>query len=220
MTDNGDPNEMSDNGEITINIIRRNNLKIANASQKCSGTITRQREANNHLETAVLDYLIFCEKMEPYFNDMIIDEAQNHVLTKYVTTKGASKQVRSDHNILFANFLLQYNRRQPKIKRELFNFKNSENQLKFFQFTSETSKFSSCFENSDTIEEKSNKFFKTLDDAFHACFQKVRIKSKTTRIHPSEIQAELDRINLLKMSINSTNCHDQKNHAALLCWLY
>ena len=201
-----DPNEMSDKGEIMINIIRRQNLIIANANEKCSGTITRQRITKDNEEKAVLDFIICCEKLEPYFNEMLIDEPQNHILTKYVTTKGAIKHVKSDHNVMFANFYLQYNRRQTKIKRELFNFKNKDDQQKFFQFTSKTTKFSSCFENGGSAEAKSSKFFKTLDDAFHACFKKVRIKSKSTRIHPSEIQAGLDSINLIKMSINSTQC--------------
>ena len=66
----GDPNEMTDNGKIMLNIIKRNNLIIANATDKCSGTITRHRVTKDTEEKAVLDYLLFCEKLEPYFCDI------------------------------------------------------------------------------------------------------------------------------------------------------
>ena len=118
----GDPHEMSENGEIMFNIVKRHNLTIANATDKCSGTITRHRITKEKEEKSVLDYIIFCQMLEPYFHEMIIDEPQNHILTKYVTTKGASKHIKSDHNILFANFILKYQKGETKIKRELFNF--------------------------------------------------------------------------------------------------
>ena len=76
--------------------------------------------------------------------------------------------------------LLTYNKKKTQIKRECFNFKNKEEQQKFFNLTSETKKFSSCFQNEESFENNSNKFFKTLNDAFHTCFKKIRIKSKST----------------------------------------
>ena len=39
---NGDPNEASDNGQLLLDMVERQNLKILNASQKCSGTVTRK----------------------------------------------------------------------------------------------------------------------------------------------------------------------------------
>ena len=45
--------------------------------------------------------------MEPYFDTMLIDEPQNHILTKYVTTKGARKHIKSDHNLLYAPAYVQ-----------------------------------------------------------------------------------------------------------------
>ena len=207
---NGDPNERSENGEILLGVVKRNNLTIANTSIKCSGTVTRHRITKEKEEKSVLDYIIFCEILEPLFDTMLIDEAQNHILTKYVTTKGSRKHIKSDHNVIYANFSLQYNRMKSKMKKEFFNFKNRENQENFFKITSETKKFSNCFRNDDSLEIKSNKFFKTLNDAFHTCFKKIRIKSKSTNIDPSEIQLCMDSINLLKMTINSTYCPVQK----------
>ena len=193
-----------------LSVVKRNNLTIANASNKCSGTVTRHRVTKDKEEKSVLDYIIFCEILEPFFDAMLIDEAQNHILTKYATTKGAIKHIKSDHNIIYASFCLQYNKKNPKIKKEFFNFKNIEDQEKFFKLTSETRKLSNCFKNNSSFEMKSNKFFKTLDDVFHSCFKKIRIKSKSTKINSSEIQASMDSISLLKMTIKSTNCPEQK----------
>ena len=106
--------------------------------------------------------------------------------------------------------LLTYNKKKTQIKRECFNFKNKEEQQKYFNLTSETKKFSSCFQNEESFENNSNKFFKTLNDAFHTCFKKMRIKSKSTQDNSSEIQAGLDSINLLKLTMNSTHCPEQK----------
>ena len=39
----GDPNEKSENGEILLSLVKRNNLIIANTTSKCNGTITRHR---------------------------------------------------------------------------------------------------------------------------------------------------------------------------------
>ena len=133
---------------------------------------------------------------------MLIDEQRHHVLTKYVTKKGITNHVESDHNILYSSFNIKYTKKQPIIKREIFNFKNQEAQEKFKMLTANTNKFSLSFDSSKSIEKNSNKFFKTLDDAFHSCFKKIRIKSKTTKIASCEIQAELNIVDKLKMDIN------------------
>ena len=83
----GDPNVMSNNGLIFLNLVKRHNLTVANASDKCNGTITRHRSTINNVEEAVLDYFVFCESMGPFSNSLLIDEKRLHVLKKFVTTK-------------------------------------------------------------------------------------------------------------------------------------
>ena len=56
-----DPNCMSENGKIFFDIIRRHNLTVANASPACVGVITRHRSTAIKDETAVLDYIVFCD---------------------------------------------------------------------------------------------------------------------------------------------------------------
>ena len=45
-----DPNAMSDNGEYLMELMERNNLIICNATDKCEGTITRERVTVNGTE--------------------------------------------------------------------------------------------------------------------------------------------------------------------------
>ena len=96
----GDPNMMSSNGQILLNLLQRQNLTVANASEKCKGTITRHRTTVDREEKAVLDFLIFCDKIGPLFEKMTIDESRTYVLKKFVTTRGLDSKVESDHNQL------------------------------------------------------------------------------------------------------------------------
>ena len=153
----GDPHGMSSNGQILFNLAERHNLTIANASDKCTGTITRHRSTIENEEKAVLDYVVFCNIIEPFFNSMLIDEKRYHVLKKYVTRKGLKSYVESDHNSLYTKFDLKYIEKASVTKREIFNFKNKEAQEHFSSLTSNTRKFSLCFD-----QEKSFEVFQNL----------------------------------------------------------
>ena len=121
-----DPNPQSSNGGLLLGIIERQNLSILNASDLCEGTITRHRKTVIGEEKSVIDYIIVCDFLLNYLEQMYIDEPRTHVLTKYLKR---SKTV-SDHNILYAKFAIIYSARAPKVKREIFNFKNTECQRK------------------------------------------------------------------------------------------
>ena len=61
------------------------------------------------------------------------------VLTKYATTKGIKKIVKSDHNVLYAKFSMQYrNLVWKRPRKEVFNLKNLECQAKFTKVTNES----------------------------------------------------------------------------------
>ena len=53
-----DPNSMSHNGQILLDLIHRQGLQIGNTSSKCSGVITRERILQNRVEKSVIDYFI------------------------------------------------------------------------------------------------------------------------------------------------------------------
>ena len=126
----GDPNMKSNNGHILLEIIKRQNLCILNTENKCQGVITRQRNTVKGSELSVLDYIIVCQELKQYFNEMIIDEERAHVLTKYVSAKGRQRKIESDHNVLVGRFMLSYRKMRGAIKREMFNFRNTECQKK------------------------------------------------------------------------------------------
>ena len=174
-----DPNDMSGNGQILSDILNRNNLYVLNSDILCTGTITRHRVTKKSLETSILDYIIVCDILKAYFEEMIIDEDRTHVLTKYASTKGCHKNVESDHNILYSRFAISYRKTKPKTVREIFNLKNEANQAKFFEATCNTNKFTGCFEDANTnLEKKSSNFFKALNGSFYQCFDKIRITNK------------------------------------------
>ena len=58
---------------------------------------------------------------------MVIDEKRVHVLTKYAGKRGKSKNKVNDHNIMFAQYKLTFNRLPVRVRREFFNFKNIRN---------------------------------------------------------------------------------------------
>jgi hypothetical protein len=78
-----DTKETSENGKLLINLIERENLYLQNISQFCKGVITRQRNTKNGVERSVIDYILTCEKLNRYFEEMIIDDGQTFTLMKY-----------------------------------------------------------------------------------------------------------------------------------------
>ena len=129
----GDPNKQSVNGKLLMELLKRHNLNLLNASDSCQGVITRHRKTLNGDEKSVLDYVIICGGLLNHFQKMIIDEDRLHTLTKYASTKGVQHKIESDHNPLFCQFSIKY--KKESIKRErtsYYNFKNCENQEKFF----------------------------------------------------------------------------------------
>ena len=113
-------------------------------------------------------------------DDMIVDDKRLHVLTKYASKKGYRKKVQSDHNILYGKFKLKYTTKKSFTRREIFDFKIKEGQRMFFEATNISNRFSECFDPLKPVEENVNRYYKTLDDAFHQSFKKIRIKSRNS----------------------------------------
>ena len=86
--------------------------------------------------------------MEPYFNTMLIE--------KYVTRKGFRKHTESDHNTIYADFFLDYIETRSTVKMKIFNFQNQDSMKQFTEFTSNTDKFSRCFDPSKPMKENAN----------------------------------------------------------------
>ena len=167
----GDPHNTSNNGKLLLEMAERQNMIIANRLNKCNGVITRERIANGKQEMSVIDYIMICEGLEEYLEEMTIDDKRVFALTKY-TKKG---KVVSDHNIMIGKFNLNFNRPKTRPRVELFDFKNKENQEAFFEETNSTNQLSSSFTVERSFLHNSNIFLKNLNSSFHTCFKKIRI---------------------------------------------
>ena len=55
-----DPNHISSNGRILMDIVNRNGLIVVNSTNKYTGTITRRRITKNSEEKSAIDYFIVC----------------------------------------------------------------------------------------------------------------------------------------------------------------
>ena len=58
---NGDPNEISANGRLLLDLINRKSLVIVSCTDKCKGLITQIRVKGGKTERSVLDYFIVCQ---------------------------------------------------------------------------------------------------------------------------------------------------------------
>ena len=101
-----DPNEISQNGRLLLNIIERESLVLLNTSQQCRGVITRHRVTKENEEKSALDYMLTCDQLATFLEEMLIDEERNFTLTKYATMKGIRKIVKCDHNGMYGKFRL------------------------------------------------------------------------------------------------------------------
>ena len=83
------------------------NLTIGNTLSKCKGLITRERKTVDKTERSMIDFMLICEDLKEYLEQITIDDERVHVLTKY-TKKGNIKV--SDHNVMLGIFNLEFNR--------------------------------------------------------------------------------------------------------------
>ena len=154
---------------------------MLNATDFFTGTITRERKAGNKTEQSVIDYMVVCQEMLEYVQEMIIDEERDDVLTNYQIKKKDKKLIPSDHNILRGKFTISCKRNPRTIRKEFYQFKCSESKKNFREETSSSCELSSCFNNEEDFEFCAKLFFQTLKKKIHKCFKKVRIKTGNNR---------------------------------------
>lgn len=203
-----DPNKMSNNGRIMLDMFERQNLVIANTLEMCDGTITRERIVENKAEKSAIDYIVMCEELLEHLIEMSIDESRINVLSRYRKTKdGIKRVVLSDHNPLFSKFSITFNRRPVIIRKEYFRFKCEESKKRFHDETSTTSKLSSCFRNETNFDSSAKLFHRTLNKTVHKCFKKVRIKSgKNKFLGDKIIQDKMKLAKKLKLFLWNNKC--------------
>ena len=83
--------------------IEMNALVVANGlSEKCMGTITRERTTDGgHKERSTIEFVLFSKNLEEYIDRVVVDEEIVNILTKVTTNKhGVTTKSEIDHNIL------------------------------------------------------------------------------------------------------------------------
>ena len=202
-----DPNPMSKNGKILIDLVRKNGLHIVNSSAKCKGVITRERILENRIERSVIDYFIVCDDIIDYLDEMVVDDERNFVLRHVTKRKGAKDYIKSDHNILISKFSLKIQHKKSQVRREFFNFKSEEARKLFFEDTNTTTDLSSCFSKDKNFEVSCKSFFKELNKKFHKNFTKVRIKKGgNMRCGNYDLQIRLKIKRDIEILIKNTKC--------------
>ena len=199
----GDPHKMSDNGEMLMGIIQRQNMNLVNSSDKCDGTITRKRITKDGIEESVIDYLMVCNNVAPFVESMKIDEDREHVLTKFVSKNGVKKVVESDHNIIFAEFSFTTDRNKEK-RIEAYNVRNEEN-LKIFQSNTDNGNdLTECFKDGGSIKTQGKKWAKKIKNKIHQSFRKERI-NVTKKMKKDKTDFKIEERKKLKSELANAN---------------
>ena len=76
----GDPNPVSENGKILLDLVKRQGLYIANSDPRCKGTITWEKTSNNKTERSVIDYFLLCDTMKAFMEEMTVDDLREMTL--------------------------------------------------------------------------------------------------------------------------------------------
>ena len=210
-----DPHNITANGKIMLDIIKRQNLIVANTLELCNGLITRERVTKAGIEKSIIDYVIICQELKNHLLEMTIDDNRTHVLTKYATTRGQERRVKSDHNILFSKFSFTFERKMKPIRKEFFKLKDLEGQKAFHAETSKSETLVSCFSPDRSFLHNANIFFKGFKGSIQKCFKKVRIK-KGGNYGSTLINKSLNKIiklrKELKIQLEKTKCSKEKEN--------
>ena len=171
----------SDNGKILAAIIARHGLVIGNSMKQCQGLITRKRVTKNATEESIIDFVIFSDDLKNEVESIVIDDERKHVLTRLTKTKKGVVKVESDHNVIFTNLKLTWDKKVREQRTEIFNLKNIECQKVFKEATTIENNnhyLSSVFDEKDDINNLTEKFMKRLQKTIKKCFKKVRVTER------------------------------------------
>ena len=192
-----DPNPQNLNGKLFSEFLERmQHLSIINALPVCEGSITRMRKTTLGVEKSILDVFVTCHRILPYITKMTIDESRKQSLTNFNPLNKGGKVTESDHNVEVLELNLQFSSLKSE-RIEIFQFKNRDSQVIFKELTTNTTDFSSCFENNFSLEDQANNWKNVLNDYFHKAFKKVRVTSKN-KVKKSVVNDLLERRRKLK----------------------
>ena len=204
-----DVNVQNLNGKLFCAFMERNpHHSIINALPICEGTITRMRKTTRGVEKSVLDVFVTCDEIRPYIVKMRVDEKRENALINFKAAKQIKRVIESDHNPVILDLNLIFSGIKPE-RVEVFRFKDKEAQILFKQLTTNTTDFTSCFENNLDFEVQANNWRKMLDNYFHKAFKKVRISNKQPK-KDYAIYELMEKRKMLKKKQNQTEDDEEE----------
>ena len=198
-----DPNHISNNGRLLMEVVQRNDLVVVNSTDKCSGTITRVRKTTISNEQSVIDYFIVCKRFYKLILCMEVDEQRKYVMTKYSSSHGLKNIVESDHNVLICNLSVGYSKKIKTERKEILRLRDSEGLRNFHAVTSNCSSLVELSRGSSCLESDASKWFDMIKKIMHICFKKIRITNKKS-LNP-ELSHLMKTKEQLRASCNETN---------------
>ena len=181
----GDTHPISSNGKLLSEIIDRQNIKVVNGSNVSSGLFTRYRKVKKsrnvyNIEKSIIDLILTSNKLFNQVTKMEVFESRENVLHRTIKTRNGIHRIESDHNNILTH--LKLNVPLPKQeRREFYNLKNKECQMKFKNITSNTNMLSSVFNSDESLEIQTKRFVKKLNGCVARSFRKVRYNPKETK---------------------------------------
>ena len=120
--------------------------------------------------------------MEERLDDIEIDEAWKHVLTRIRRSKKWIKTKESHHNVIITTFNNKFRIDTREDKEDIYNLKNKDNQRKFKLYTRNKKMLSSVLESKDELKNiLTNRLIKKINGCIAVDFKKVRKKTAQTK---------------------------------------
>ena len=173
-----DPHGQDRNGKLLSEIIKRQNLTVANGLVVCKGTVTRKRVTTQRTEESAISFVLVSEDLVDKIDSVIVDEEIEHVLTRISKTKSGTVIKESDHNVIQTSIKIPWRKRKIPKPEAMFNLKNKECQKLFKAETSKNNKLSKVFDEVEDLDEATELFMKKLNKAIHICFKKIGQKKE------------------------------------------
>ena len=194
----GDPKKQNRNGKLFQQYLEQHpNLTVVNSLEICEGLITRSRNKNGKLEESVIDFFVVCNRVLPFVQKMVIDERKDFILTNYANVKHGGKAIDTDHYTQYLELEFEIEVSKPK-RVEILDFKKKINQEKFREITSETTKFTKCFENMLPLHIQIQNWRQLLSSSCKEAFPKIRIRKKQKMKINKEVSDLIRKRNRLK----------------------
>ena len=149
----GNRAEITHGGKILRKMIKKRNMKLINATYKCTGTWTRVNTGNKD-QKSILDYVITSEKMEEKVKTMQIDEDGLYIPTRYK----AETTVETDHRPII--IIIENNEQSEEEEKEVdkdtvkWNFRKETEVNRYKEKTAESEELSMTWRDKNNIQQQ------------------------------------------------------------------